>query len=118
MLLGKDMVQHYFKYEDYELEDLGGGVKRKILSYSNNLMVVEVSFEKGAVGALHQHPHEQCTYIIEGEFEFEIDGEKKVLRAGDSTYKEPNVMHGAVCLKSGKLLDIFTPCREDFIGGK
>jgi quercetin dioxygenase-like cupin family protein len=30
-------------------------------------------------------------------------------------YKEPNVVHGAVCLKKGKLIDIFTPHREDFI---
>jgi quercetin dioxygenase-like cupin family protein len=100
------------------MEDLGNGVRRKVLSYNNNLMVVEVSYEKGAVGALHQHPHEQITYIIDGEFEFEIDGEKKILRAGDTTYKEPNVWHGAVCLKPGKILDIFTPCRKDFIGGE
>lgn len=111
------MVQHYFNYSDCREEDLGNGVKRRVLSWNKNLMIVEVSYEEGAVGALHQHPHEQITYIIDGEFEFQIDGVKKVLRAGDTTYKEPNVMHGAVCLKPGKILDIFTPCREDFLGG-
>lgn len=112
------MIQHYFNHEDCKQEDLGGGVKRRILSYHNNLMVVEVSYEEGAIGALHKHPHEQITYIIDGEYEFNINGEKKVLKAGDTTYKEPDVLHGCVCLKPGKILDIFTPCREDFIGGR
>jgi len=112
------MTQHFFDFEDSKVEDLGNGVKRKVLAYNNNLMAVEVSFVQGAKGALHQHQHEQITYIIDGEFEFNIGGEIKVLRAGDSTYKEPNIIHGAVCLAPGKLLDIFTPHREDFIGGR
>ena len=29
-------------------QDIGGGVTRKILSYSQNLMTVELSFPKGA----------------------------------------------------------------------
>lgn len=108
-------VRNFFLHEDLELQDLGDGVSRKILAYNDNLMVVEVYFEEGAIGTVHTHPHEQITYIIEGEFEFNIGGNKKVLKAGDSTFKEPNVPHGAVCLKKGKLLDIFTPCREDFL---
>lgn len=32
-------------------EDLGGGVKRQILGYDGQLMMVKVVFEKGAVGA-------------------------------------------------------------------
>ncbi|UJF15711.1 cupin domain-containing protein [Jeotgalibaca sp. MA1X17-3] len=111
------MVQHYYMSEDMVTDDLGDGVTRRILAYEDNLMVVEVMFEEGSFGAMHSHPHEQITYIIEGEFEFDIGGEKKVLKAGDSTYKEPEIIHGAVCLKKGKLLDIFTPHREDFVGG-
>lgn len=111
------MVQHYYVSEDMVSEDLGGGVTRRVLAYEDNLMVVEVLFEEGSVGALHSHPHEQITYIIEGEFEFDIGGEKKILKAGDTTYKEPEIVHGAVCLKKGKLLDIFTPYRADFVGG-
>jgi quercetin dioxygenase-like cupin family protein len=45
----------------------------------------------------------------------EIGGEKKVLRAGDAFYIPPNVLHGAVCLEPGVLIDIFSPMREDFI---
>ncbi len=108
-------IKHFFHTSEIELEDLGGGIKRKILAYNDNLMVCEVHFETGAIGKLHTHPHEQITYILEGEFEFDIGGEKKIVKAGDSMYKEPDILHGAVCLKAGKLLDIFTPHRQDFL---
>ena len=66
-------------------EEQGGGVKRKILAYGDALMQVEVHFEKGAVGAMHSHPHSQLTYVLSGEFEFTIgdDNLKKWL----NTYK-------------------------------
>lgn len=108
-------VQHYFVHKDIELEDLGNGIKRKILAYNDSLMVAEVHFEEGAIGVLHSHPHEQITYIIEGEFEFNIGGEKLLVTKGDSTFKEPNIEHGAVCMKKGVLIDIFTPKRDDFL---
>jgi len=58
----------------------------------------------------------QTGYISRvGKFEFNIGGEKKIIGPGDSTYKEPHIVHGAVCLEEGVLLDIFTPARKDFL---
>lgn len=102
-------------YRNIESEKTGEGVSRKILAYTDELMIVENSFEKGAVGKLHSHPHTQITYVVDGEFEFEIDGVKKIVKKGDSMLKKDGIIHGCVCLKEGKLLDIFTPMREDFI---
>ena len=73
----------------------GEGVTRKILAHSENLMVCELHYEKGAIGALHSHPHEQITYIVSGRFEFTIDGRKFIVGPGDTTYKQPNVVHGS-----------------------
>lgn len=101
--------------EDCKMQDLGNGVTRKILAYGDNLMAVEVHFEKGAIGNLHNHPHTQLSYVLEGEFEFEVGGVVKTVKQGDTLYKQPNVIHGCVCLKKGVLLDIFTPYREDFV---
>ena len=64
---------------------------------------------------MHSHPHEQLTYVLSGEFEFTIGEEKHIVRAGDTLYKAPHVMHGCVCLQPGTLLDTFTPVREDFL---
>lgn len=107
--------KNFFQGAMVQAKEVAPGVMRKILAYSNDLMVCELHFDKGSVGAIHSHPHSQCTYILSGAFEFNIGGEKKVLVSGDSTYKQPNIPHGAVCLEEGRLLDIFTPCREDFL---
>ena len=96
--------------------DLGGGVKRKILSYSNNLMTVELTFPKGATGAKHSHPHEQIGYIVSGSLIYQEEGqEDKILHTGDTYYVAPNIVHGVEILEDTKLLDIFTPMREDFL---
>ncbi|ASJ41256.1 cupin domain-containing protein [Vibrio vulnificus] len=100
---------------DIALEDLGQGISRKVLAHSDNMMSVEVHFETGAIGAMHSHPHEQLTYVLSGEFEFTIGDEKKIVKTGDTMYKEPNIEHGCVCLKAGVLIDTFTPMRKDFV---
>ena len=91
------------------------GMKRKIMAYDDKLMVVKVEFEKGGIGVLHQHYHSQITHVESGSFEVQINGEKKILVAGDAFYIPPNVLHGAVCLEAGVLIDVFSPMREDFI---
>ncbi len=103
-------------YKDQEPQAAGQGVTRRVLAYSDDLMVVENTFETGAVGSLHHHPHTQITYIVSGVFEFEIDGVKKVVKKGDTMLKMNDVVHGCVCLEAGVLLDIFNPYRKDFVG--
>lgn len=106
----------YVENKDVALTDLGGGVVRKVLAYSENLMSVELHFDKGAVGAKHSHPHEQIGYLISGSLLFQEAGkEDKVLVTGDTYYVEPDVEHGVVALEETMLLDIFTPMRKDFV---
>ena len=106
----------YTENKNVPAKDLGGGVMRKVLSYSRNLMTVELHFEKGAVGAPHSHPHEQIGYIISGKLVYQEEGqEDKILGTGDTYYVAPNVVHGVQILEETKLLDIFTPMREDFV---
>ena len=106
---------HVFN-KDKQYKDLGGGVMRKVLAYSDNIMNVELRFESGAIGAMHKHPHEQIGYVIEGSLVYKEEGcEDVVLNAGDTYIVPPNVMHGIECLTMVKLLDIFHPMREDFV---
>lgn len=95
--------------------DAAPGVQRRVLAYSDQLMCVENTFQKGAVGALHNHPHTQITYVVSGKFSFTIDGETRTVSAGDTMLKENGIPHGCTCLESGVLLDIFTPMRKDFV---
>ena len=107
----------YIIAKDMEWEALGGGVSRKFLGYDNQIMMVSVKFEEGALGSPHQHFHTQATYCVSGKFEFEIDGVKQIVAAGDGVYIEPNLLHSAICLEEGQLIDTFSPVREDFLSG-
>lgn len=102
-------------YKNIVPESGGPGVTKRVLAYSDDLMVVENTFEKGAVGAFHHHPHTQITYIKSGRFLFEIDGEKHEVTEGDTLLKTDGVVHGCVCLEPGVLIDVFAPYREDFV---
>ena len=94
---------------------LGGGVERRILAYEDPLMAVEVSFEAGAEGAPHVHPHTQLSYVLSGSFRYDVEGESTVLNQGDSIVVPGGLEHGTLCLEKGVLLDVFTPKRDDFL---
>lgn len=107
--------QRWVFNEEIDFQPAGEGVSRKILAYGDDLMCVENYFETGAVGALHSHPHTQITYVVEGEFEFTIGEETRIVKKGDTLLKQDGIVHGCVCKEKGLLLDIFTPMRKDFV---
>ncbi len=45
-------VTNFFFGKNHPLEDLGGGIKRRMAAYNENAMCVEVHFDTGAVAAL------------------------------------------------------------------
>jgi unsaturated pyranuronate lyase len=90
-------------------------IKRQILGYNEQVMMVKVKFEKGGIGTMHKHPHVQVTYVESGAFEMTIGDEKKIIRKGDGYFVPPDVLHGCVCIEDGMLIDCFTPMREDFV---
>ena len=110
-----NMKGHVALHQEIPFKDLGGGVRRRVLSYNEHMMTVEVVFEAGAVGAVHTHPHTQCTYVLSGRFSYTVEDESVVLGPGDSIVVPSDLPHGTVCLEKGVLLDIFTPMRKDFL---
>lgn len=113
----KRFSEKFILTQKMKWEELGGGVSRKFLGWDNQIMMVQVKFEKGAEGTPHDHFHTQATYVASGKFEFTIDGEKQIVEGGDGVYIEPNLVHGALCLEPGILIDVFSPVREDFLSG-
>jgi quercetin dioxygenase-like cupin family protein len=108
-------VNLFIENQEIPWEEVGNGVRRKIMAYDDKLMLVHVVFEAGAIGALHQHHHSQITHVESGVFEVEINGSKKRLKAGDVFRIPSNVLHGVVCIEAGMLVDAFSPMREDFL---
>ena len=64
---------------------------------------------------MHQHPEEQIGTMLEGEYEFEMNGEKRMIRPGDVYVVPPNVPHAARTYDKGCVaVDIFSPPRTGF----
>lgn len=91
------------------------GIRRQIMGYDGQLMLVKVEFETGAIGTQHVHYHSQASYVVSGRFEVTVGDEVAVLGPGDGFYVEPDQNHGAVCLEAGTLIDTFAPHRADFL---
>ncbi|MGI8941673.1 MAG: cupin domain-containing protein [Actinomycetota bacterium] len=82
----------------------------------DKLMVNFVSFEPNTEAPLHWHVEEQVTFVIDGEFEFEVAGEKHTLRRGQAVVIPPNVPHGARTHDSSCLeVDLFHPPRRGLL---
>lgn len=111
----KTRSKNFVLESETQWELAGEGIRRQILGYDGQIMLVKVEFEKGAIGQGHAHFHSQSTYVVSGVFEFHVDGEKQTVKAGDGIYIAPDVFHGAVCLEAGTLIDVFSPMREDFL---
>lgn len=106
----------FVKNSEVQPDACGEGVARKVLGAGGKLMLVEVTFKKGAKGAVHTHPHEQVSYIVNGSFEFDLNGNKQIVSNGDSIYIPSNEPHSTVALEDGSVIvDVFTPQREDFL---
>ncbi|HEY5916649.1 MAG TPA: cupin domain-containing protein [Chryseolinea sp.] len=109
----------FLKAEETNPTIVKPGIKRRLL-HTENLMVVAIEFEGGPwdkPDPLHNHVHEQITYIAEGEVIFFSEGEPdQVLKAGDMV-SIPSLQKHAIQLLSGRavLIDSFNPPREDFL---
>ena len=110
----QDML--WVPHADIAPEPCGPGVQRRILAYGRDAMCVENTFEKGAVGALHSHPHTQVDYLLEGEIDMQVGDEVRRMHAGDIVQVPGNVPH-AFCkvYRDTRWLEFFTPAREDIL---
>jgi quercetin dioxygenase-like cupin family protein len=75
-----------------------------------------VSFDVGAVAAVHTHPHDQMGIVLEGQMEFEINGQRHTVGPGEVYSVPGNVPHGARAVgdRPCVALDVFAPRRDDF----
>ncbi len=82
-----------------------------------------VTYVPNTIVPVHAHAEEQFTFVLDGEFEFECDGEKRLLRRGTVVHIPPGVPHGARTYDSTCIqVDVFSPPRrvlvERMLGGE
>ena len=103
----------FINYNTKNKVDIFPGI-HSAMEHSDQVTFGCVSLEEGVIAPIHSHPHEQWTYILEGQMEFTLDGEKQLLLPGMGAYIPSNVLHGAFAVTACKVIDVFTPVREDY----
>jgi quercetin dioxygenase-like cupin family protein len=80
------------------------------------IMLSFLNMEEGCEVPEHSHPHEQAGLVLAGAFRFRIGSEEKVTGPGDAFIVPPNVVHAGVVEEGpARILDIFSPPREDYM---
>jgi quercetin dioxygenase-like cupin family protein len=108
-------VQRYTEMEVYKIRE--GAERRQ--GYTDHLMMTIIDFDDGPQAEPdppHSHPHEQVTYVAEGEIFFFLESECDRLSPGDMFLVPSDKLHSIQLLtKHVRLVDCFTPIRQDFL---
>jgi quercetin dioxygenase-like cupin family protein len=91
------------------------GLTRLVGASNDKLFLAEHRMEQGWVGTAHSHPHDQMAWVVSGHVEVTAGGETFEVHAGDSFVIRGGVEHQARALADSVVVDVFTPCREDYL---
>lgn len=89
-----------------------GFFSKLIHTQTNTLNFIEV--EAGCAVPLHQHLHEQCSFVTEGQFKMTVGDDTQLLEPGLFCIIPSNAIHGGIAITNCKLIDLFSPVREDY----
>ncbi|MBO0590447.1 cupin domain-containing protein [Cellulophaga sp. E16_2] len=84
------------------------------LVHTKNMSLAFWDVEKGAIVPEHSHVNEQVMQVLEGEFEFTLNGKTKVYTSGDLVVIGSYIPHSGKALTPCKLMDVFSPTREEY----
>lgn len=84
------------------------------LVHAETMSIAFWEVEKGAQVPEHSHRHEQVMHVVEGDFEFTLDGVTEVYHPGDIVVIGPYKKHSGRALTPCKLMDVFSPVREEY----
>lgn len=101
------------KLSEIDAKEIIPGYHGKLI-HSQNMTIAFWEVEKGAVVPEHAHMNEQIMQVLEGEFEFTVAGKTKVYKANELVVIPGQVAHSGRALTSCKLMDVFSPVREEY----
>lgn len=101
------------KLSDIAPREIAPGYQSRLI-HSERMTHSYVDIRAGMPLPRHSHPHEQVLNMLEGRFELVVDGVPYVLEPGDVFVIPPDVPHSGHGLTDCRILDVFTPVREDY----
>ena len=91
------------------------GITRRTVANGKTMYQMLATLAAGSIMPAHSHPQEQIVHIIEGKLRLLVDGAAHELSAGDSFYLASNVPHGVEVMLPTRVLDTFSPPRNDYL---
>ena len=91
------------------------GIKRQTRASGKTMYQMTAELDAGSRMPEHRHPQEQVVHILEGRMRLIVDGTPHELSAGDSFYLAGNVPHGVETIENTRVLDTFSPPREEYL---
>ncbi len=104
----------FAKLADIPAREILGGIIQGRYAHADAMTIGEVLLQPHTVVPMHEHPHEQLTYVLEGRFEFTVGSETTTLEPGMAALIPGGVTHGGKTLTACKVIDVFSPIREDY----
>jgi quercetin dioxygenase-like cupin family protein len=94
-------------------KELAPGFDCKLVHTQNNTINF-LTVKAGSVLPLHQHPHEQSSFVLEGEFEMTVGNDVRLLTPDTFCVIPGDTLHGGRAITDCRLIDVFSPVREDY----
>jgi quercetin dioxygenase-like cupin family protein len=91
------------------------GITRRTVANGETMYQMVATLAAGSRMAAHSHPQEQIVHILEGKMRLIVDGVPHELSTGDSFYLASNVPHGVEVMLPTRVLDTFSPSRNDYL---
>ena len=109
-------ILHYLTWDESDMKKVSGEVRRRVMT-TRNVMVVQYKYEPGDTFPEHHHPQEQIILVIEGNIEFEVNGEKYEIARGGLLVIPSNAPHSSRVIGKMQVVtfNIFHPIREDLL---
>lgn len=82
--------------------------------HGKTMSIAYWNVDKNAEVPEHSHIHEQIMHVLEGTFEFTLDGNTKIYHPGDIVVIGSHKKHSGKALTPCKLMDVFSPVREEY----
>ncbi|MBC8767623.1 cupin domain-containing protein [Arenibacter sp. BSSL-BM3] len=101
------------KLAEIDSKEIMPGYHGKLI-HTQNMSLAFWEVEKGAKVPEHAHINEQVMQVLEGKFEFTLGGITNTYEPGDLVIIPPNVSHSGRAITPCKLMDVFSPTREEY----
>ena len=91
------------------------GITRRTVSNGKTMYQMIATLAAGSRMREHRHAQEQIVHILEGQMRLVVEGVPHELSTGDSFYLASNVPHGVETILPTRVLDTFSPPRDDYL---